>query len=391
MKKRFSALFAAAVLCVSLLIPAFSAGAAETPHFLAVNENLLPLEDRYITIIADGMYYVPYHALDVSSTGIDLGIYPVYNTAIRTLTIYNREKVIAFDLAGGTCTDRDGTVYSARAVTRNGQVYVPAKFICDYFDLSYTYFPETKFGPMVRIYSSSSRLSDEHFLAAAQMMMEDRLNDWRKNQTPVVTPVPSNTTGVRPSVSPSPAIPEKDKSDVRTYLAFRVDQTDGLGSLLARLEDNQIRGLFFFPADKLAEHDEDVRSVLCGGHAVGLMLSGETAEELLAQAQEGNLLLRQIAYCESFTVLLPEGIGRETEKEIENSGFLIWKTDVDALPNGESVSARSTAVMNAVDTYDERVYILSDCSSSASALMAWLISDLNEDRYQFRLAVETEI
>lgn len=410
MKKRILAVFAAVVLCLSLLVSSFSVGATETPHFVAVDIKLLQLEDRYIPIIADGIYYVPYHVLDVYSTDVDLGIYPVYNAAIRTLTIYNREKVIAFDLTTGTCSDRDGTVYSARAVTRNGQVYVPAKFICDYFGLKYTYFPETKFGPMIRIYTSSSRLNDKYFLAAAQMMMEDRLNDWRKNQAATVTPTPATTptTSARPTTStssttaprptqttptptPTPTDPEVDKSDVRTYLAFRADQADGLSSLLGRLEQYQVRALFFFPADELADYDDAVRRVLCSGHAVGLLVSGTTAEEITDSAAAGNRILRQIAHLHTYTVLAPEAAGTGTLASVREGGLLPWGTDVDALPNGQNVIVRTNNVLEETETYTENVYILSDCSTSGSALMARLLPELVEARYDLRLAVETEI
>lgn len=403
MKKRILAVFAALVLCLSVLASAFPVGAAETPHFVAVDINLLPLKEQYIPIIADGMYYVPYQVLDVSSnTGIDLGIYPVYNSAIRTLTIYNREKVIAFDLSAGTCSDRDGTIFSARAVTRNGQVYVPAKFICDYFGLKYTYFPETKYGPMIRIYTSSSRLNDDYFLAAAQMMMEDRLNDWRKDQAAQATPTPSAAASTRPSAttttsarptttSPKPTEPAVDKSDVRTYLAFRADQLDGLASLLNRLEYYHIQAMFFFPADELAQYDEAIRRVLCGGHGVGLMTSETSSEEIISDVAEGNRILRQIAYFGAYTILLPDGADADVLAEVRGSGLLVWEPDVDALPNGKNVSVRAASVLAQAERYKEKVNILSDCSSSASALMSWLMPALVEDQYDLRLAVETEI
>ena len=390
MKKRILAVFAALVLCLGVLAASLTAFATETPHFLAINENLLQLEDRYIPIVADGQYYVPYHALDVSSTGVDLGIYPVYNPAIRALTIYNREKVIAFDLAAGTCTDRDGMTYSTRAVMRNGQVYVPTRFICDFFDLTFSYFPETKFGPMIRICSASARLNDRHFLAAAQMQMEDRLRDWRKNQTPVTTPTVTPSWTPTPAVTPTPSH-TVDRSDVRTYLAFCVQQTDGLDVLLERLEWYQTKGLFFFPADDLVRYDEAIRRVLIDGHAVGLMLFGETEEELLDCARQSGCLLRQIAYTDVHTVLLPDGTDAQTAAALRAAGWLAWQTDVDARPDGWNVSSHAADVKRQMEGFDGTVYVLSDSSVSASALMTLLLPELLDEQYDLRLAVETEV
>jgi len=182
-----------------------------------------------------------------------------------------------------------------------------------------------------------------------------------------------------------------DKSDVRTYLAFRADQTDGLDTLLNRLEQHQLKALFFFPASDLAQHDAQIRRVLIGGHAVGLFLSGTTAQELANSAAEGNRLLRQIACTGTYTVLLPDGTDAQTAAALRDGGLLVWQTDVDALPNGQSVSTRASAVKGNVEKYSRAVYILSDCSTSASALMARLIPELIEDQYDLRLAVETEI
>ncbi len=408
MKKRISAAVVALVLCLSLLGSMRSAYATETPHFLAVNDSLLQLENRYIPILADGLYYVPYPALDVASTGVNLGIYPVYNSAIRTLTIYNREKVIAFDLTTGTCTDRNGVVYSCRVVTRNGQIYVPARFICDFFGLTYSYFPQTKFGPMIRICGDKAKLNDRYFVSAAQLQMEERLRDWRKNQAPAPTstptptptptpvkPTPTPTPSAKPTQSaepsPTPSDPKVDRSDVRTYLAFRADQTEGLNVLLNRLEGYRIKAVFFFPADDLAQYDAQIRRVLISGHAVGLTLSGTTAQELKDSAKEGNRILRQIAYTDTHTVLLPEGTGRKIAAELRQDGLLIWQTDVDATSNGESIGSRAEEIRNKVKTMDSAVYLLSDCKTSGAALMVRLIPELMNEQYDFRLAVETEL
>ena len=398
MKKRILAVFAALVLCLGVLTASLTAFATETPHFLAINENLLQLEDRYIPMIADGLYYVPYHALDISSTGVDLGIYPVYNPAIRALTIYNREKVIVFDLAAGTCTDREGMTYTARAVTRNGQIYIPAKFICDYFGLKYSYFPDTKFGPMIRICSASAKLPDRIFLAAAQMQMEDRLRDWRKNQAAVTpTPTPTSTpTPAEPTATPGPEVtptppPVVDKSDVSTYLAFRVEQDDGVTGILDQLERHQVKGVFFFPADDLARYDRTIRSVLIAGHAVGLSLSGETEDDLMAGGEEASRLLRQIAYIQVHTVLLPDGVDAQAASGLREGGWLVWQTDVDARFDGQRVIAQAEEVKSRMEEYDRAVYVLSDGSVSALALMTVLLPELEEDQYDLRLAVETQL
>lgn len=381
-------------LGLGLLTFSLSAGAAGDPCFLAINDNLQPLEGQYIPIAIDGQYYVPYTALDSSVTGLELGIFPVYTSLSNTLTIYNREQMLYFDLSSGTCTDRSGTSYETRAVNRNGRIYVPARFICEYFGLTYSS-KATVYGPLIRIRSASSRLDDNNFISLAQATMGDRLREWRKSQTAadpspaisVPTPPPASTS----TVPPVPEDPEIDKSGVHTYLAFRADRADGLEDLLAVLEQYQVQALFFFPAAELADYDDAVRSVLCGGHAVGLLVSGATAEEAAAQAAEGNRTLAKIAHLHTNTVLAPDAENDATREEIGAADLLCWRTDVDAQPDGRSASRQASAALESIDLYRSEVYILSDVSAAGAVLMERLLPELIQNRYDLRLAVETEL
>lgn len=377
MKKRVLSCLCALLLCLGLLSPSAFVNAAGDPYFMAVNDTLLSLENQYIPILINGQYYVPYTVLDRSATGINLGIFPIYNTILNTLQIYNLEQVITFDLTAGTCTDRNGSSLSARAVTRNGQIYVPARFVCDYFGLSCSV-RSTTYGPMVRICSSAAFLNDSRFVELAQMMMEDRLKEWRKDQSaeeePVAEPTPTPTPAVTPSAPSTPGgkDPETDKSHVRTYLAFRVEQADKLEMLLGRLEQYQVRALFFFPAEDLADYDDAVRTVLCMGHAVGLLSDGTTAQEVAAQTAEGNRILAQIAHLDTCTVLAPAVTEQTVEEELAAAGILLWPADTA----GE-------------ETQEERLYVLLDCADTVGSVEQ-TVSQLIRDRYDLRLAVETE-
>lgn len=395
MKKRILVLFCTLTLCLGLLALPLSVGAASDPCFMAVNENLLNLEDRFIPIAVDGQYYVPYTVLDSSLTGVDLGVSPIYNTARNTLTIYSRGQELTFDLASGTCTDRNGTSYPVRAVNRNGRIYVPARFICESFGLTYSS-RSTAYGPLVRIRNSSSRWDDSSFVENAQTRLEICLKEWRRSQSaavtevPVVTPVPTPSVPV-PVVTPTPADPDTDKSGVHTYLSFRVDQTDGLEAVLAELEQYQLQALFFFPAAELADYDEAVRSVLCGGHVVGFLVSGATAEEVTAETAEGNRTLARIAHLSSNTVLAPDVEGGAVEEELKAAGLVCWHTDIDATPDGRSASRQASTALGNIDLYRYEVYILSDTSAAGASLTRLLLPELVQDNYDLRLAVETEL
>jgi hypothetical protein len=398
-KKRILAALCAAALCLALAVPAV--GATGNPCFIAVNDSLLKLEDRYIPILVDGLYYVPYTALDSSVTGVDLGIYAFYNSTVNMLTIYNKEQLLIFDLTADTCTDRDGTSYTVRAINRNGRIYVPIRFVCVYFDLSYSC-RMTTYGQLVRVRSASARLDDNSFIAQAQMgMMESRLQEWRRNQqtetetpaattTPTPTPSPSPAVTTTPSTATTtPAVEEPtDKSDVALYIAFRADALQGLDALLTTLEQHQVRALFFFPAQELADWDEQVRQVLCAGHAVGLLLTADTGEEALTQAAQGQRTLGQIAHMGASAVLAPD-LDSDGEEALAQAGLLCWHTDVDALPDGSTARRQASAVLSKTDRYTRQVFLLSDASPEGASLLAQILPQLREDQYDLRLAVET--
>ncbi len=385
MKKKILACLCALIICVGIAVaPALAA----SPCFMAVNDTLLPLEEQYIPIAVNGQYYVPYHTLNSGVTGVELGIWPIYSVSANTLQIYNREQVLTFDLTAGNCKDQNGTTHAIRAVIRNGLIYIPVRFTCEYFGLTYSS-RVTTYGPMVRIRSASSSLSDNDFVSKAQQKMEERLRDWRNSQAAIEKPAPTPT--YVPVPTPSVTIPETDKSDVRTYLAFRAEETDGLDELLARLEYNQVNALFFFPADRIAEYDFAVRSVLCGGHKVGFLVSGTDVETIREETAQANRILAQIAHINTYMILAPNAEEPELLAEIEAAGLLCWATDLNAVPDGTLPYVQANSVYAGADEYSEKLCILSDTSSEGSILMGRLLSLLVEDNYALRLAVETEI
>lgn len=385
MKRRMISILCVLAVCAGFLAMTVSLGAANDPCFMAVNDTLLPLDSDYMPITVEGQYYVPYTALDSTATGVRLGIYPFYSTINNSLMIYTRDLSLTFDLSTGICTDQSGAVQTARAVTRNGRIYVPARFVCEHFGLAYSS-RNTEFGPLVRLRTGTAKWGDAQFVEQAQNLMAERLRDWRRAQTEPSEVSPSPTASPTPSVTPSaPAGQDADKSGVTMYLAFRADRTDGLDSLLTRLEFHQIHALFFFPAQELADYDEAVRKVLCGGHAVGLILTGEGTEENAGQLQRGNDLLTRIAHINTYTVLADD------PDAAAECGALCWTTDVDALPGDDTPARQAAVVLKAADLCRKRVCILSDASAEGTALMKQFLPAAIELRYSIRLAVETEL
>lgn len=395
MKKKIFSLLAALVLCLGLLVLPPAASAAGNPCFMALNNTLLELEDQYIPIVVSGLYYVPYTIFDNTLTSINLGVYPTMNAGENTLSLYSRQEFLTFNLDVGTCVDRDGQVYKVRAVNRNGRIYLPARFVSEFFGLSYSSMT-TQYGPMVRISSSPDVLSDAGFADAASMLMEGRLANWQRAQaaanTPTVTPTPNPVP--TPSPTPTPASPSgpdqpPDRSDVRAFLAVRHTGGQGLDALLNTLDRAEVCAVFFFPADSLADCDEAVRQVLCRGHTVGLLVSGTTGAELTAAAAEGNRLLARIARLETPIILAGEAPADALDAA-EAGGLLCWRGNVNAQPDGRTYTRRAAEVLEAAGAFRYEVRLTLDDSAAGAVLAGAVLQGLTESRYNLRPAVETE-
>ncbi len=380
-KKRVFAALCALVLCFGLISAPGPAHAANDPCFMAVNDNLLLLQDQFIPIQSNGQYYMPYTVLDGNATGLQLGIYPIHNTLRNTLLIYSRDEVISFDLSTGVCTDRNGTVLSARAVTRNGRVYVPVRFICERFGLTY-FNRNTTYGPLVRIRNSAYVLDDNTFVSLAQLMMEDRLQAYKAQ---------GGGSAQQPSTNPGMGGVDTDRSGVRTYLAFRADQIGGLDSVLQQLRQYQAKALFFFPADDLAQYDEAVRRVLCHGHGVGLLVSGTTQEQAVQQAARGNRLLARIAHINTPIVWAPQRTDMGGAEQEKDTGLLWWDGNVDGATGEKNTNQFANTILADVQRYRYEVRIEFTTTENGAAVLSRVLPQLVRDRYNLRLAVETEL
>ena len=378
MKKRFSAAVCALLLCAGLFAFPFTADAAGQPCFMALNNRLLDLEDQYMPIAVGGLYYVPYTVFDNTLTDIDLGVYLIMNQSENTLSLYSKQDFLTFYLSKGNSGDREGQLYESRAITRNGLIYLPARFVCDFFGLIYSS-QSTQYGPLVRIRTVDNTLSDAEFVAQADRLMADRLTRWEQTQAAEDSPTPS----------PTPTSSQSDRSGTNVYLGIRHSDGAGLDALLESLADSEVHATFFFPADELAGCDEAIRLVLCAGHQVGLLVSGTTAGEVIDSAAQGNRLLAGIALLETKIVLAADTGQDAVLDELESNGLLCWRDAVDGTPDGRTAYRQASSVLSAADARQYEVWITLDDSEAGAAVASRVIQGLRSAQYHITPAVET--
>lgn len=363
MKRWKMALLAAALLAaLALGMTGLASGSGAEVNLMAVNERvIMELTTENMPRTVGGVLYVPYTMLSSLSTGIDLGISSLYSATRRTVVVTNRgQKGVIFDLQTNTAQDLDGNPVPARAMVRNSTVFVPIDWLCEYFGtISCTRTP-TRYGTLIRVTSASAILSDESFVDAADNLLASSLAHYLESAGNAnVQPTPSG--GVQVSEPPSGA---------ELYLAFRCGDE---GEECARLaEGRELRTLFLFTPEQLEQRDGLVRRLAGAGHTVGLLLTGESAEDCLTQGSAGAALLAAIARYPALVVSAPnlDGPGRE---ELAGAGYALW----DAGVFGKDYSSGSALVRGLSPR--RMNYVELDCGSGGAAFLREVLAAMDEE------------
>jgi len=392
MKKRLLALLCAAVLCISML-PARAINVGDV-YFTAVNLKLLPLSMETMPTWVNGVLYVPASVFDSAATGVDLGLYCSQSSTNNTVTLYTLKQMLVFDLSRGTAYDHhSGQSVSARAVNRNGRIYLPVEKVCNFFGLedSYNYTP---YGYLVRIRSEAAGFNDADFIDAASIPMASSLQEFLRSQQPPDKPKPP-VTAEPPVVENDPQKPpitggeELPKARVQICLGFRCETGEGLEGILNVLDRYESRGMFFFSSEQLVAQDDLVRRVVGSGHGIGLLADGATAEDSLRRMEIGNGFLSHIARTAATGTLAPE----EQRETLEAENWACWRETVDGLPrNNERAAAAVQRILRGIGTRSRTVRVTLDDSVATANLLPGLLDSLSRqgNREEFRVILPME-
>ena len=161
-----------ALLCLALLL-ALAPAAYSTADitFLAVNDTIpIALSSATMPFYANSLLYIPLSLFDVDT----LGVVPLYDSASRTLTLFNDARALHFDLDEGTMTNENGTIFSAQVISRGGQLFVPALYCAYHFGLSVSFLTSIGGYSVVRFTTGSQVYDDELFIEKANNLIEYR-------------------------------------------------------------------------------------------------------------------------------------------------------------------------------------------------------------------------
>lgn len=390
MKKRVIVLLCVLALCLACLPLAMGVEATENIYLVGINDAVMLnlINDTYMPVRRLGVIYAPYTILDNK----DLGLSYAVNRTNGTFTVFNREKTLIFYTNGDGCYDKSGNTYSDRVFSRNGNFYLPLRFLATFFDLTYSYYNiPMKEGiiPIVRLCNDRSQLTDGQFgsavagLAAQSITQYVAAHTTPSPSTPATvaptasatpTPTPSKPSVILPtSPTPTPSAPPKA---VTFSLAISAEDGAGFSDILKVLEQNHLSALFFFSVDDLVDRDEDVRAAAAKGHQIGLIL-GETDPN--GDFSRGNQLLRHILRSETNLVLL-----KNTTERDEN--WCVWQTSVTL--RGRTAQAQAKNLLSDLEGRGLSRLTFTD-SSAASATLRRFLAELKNRSYTYRIPTET--
>lgn len=382
LKQLSMALLAFALLFVLSVPP--GGASASSYYFTALNERIQPLSNSTMPVLVktsrSSTLYIPLSLFDSRATGVDLGVY-CGGDGKPTATLYSRSQSLTFDLDSGTTFSGDGDQKLCMALWRNGRVYVPANWVCNYFGLTLSMLT-TDYGDLVRITNGSEALNNEQFLDAASNNLQYCLNLYNQalaSDTPA-SPTPSAS---KPSVSPAPTESQNPDS-LRVALAFRCTEGD-VEALLDTLDSRSQTALLLFDPAQLAEQASLVRRAAASGHTIGLTVAAETAEEALTALTEGNRLLQAICYTRSRVAELSGGAAAQSSI-LEEHGWRIWVGQVDA---AETEGLTSSGLYRSITREADPVRVT--LSPSAASLLGQLQARLIAGGHTLYTPTESEL
>lgn len=378
--RRFSACLLAIVMMLGLFIP--PASAAEL-YFTSINDHLAPLTADTMPVWSGGALYVPYTVFDTATNGNnDLDLNCSYNRARGTFALFNLKRMLSFDLNTGECwNEMTQEPYSAKAILRNNIPYLSLARVCEFFSLEYSYtpIPTVSQGYLVRIKNDQVVLSDARFIDAASDFINRRLREYNQSLNP--TPQPPSTPTV-PSNEP------EDSSHVSTYLAIRNEDSQGLTAMLDTLENTSTYALFLLTPEVISQNSQLVRRILGSGHSLGIWANSTDPVQARAILEEGNRLLKALAYTRTTVAAVP----KELRSGLEDEGWVCWNESFSFAPSSSATSRTfSESVLKQLSGRTRTTYLTLEGGVSVSRILPMLLRQLESNHFDINIPLETRL
>ena len=346
----------AVLLCLSLLLPLFSASnpsyAADSYLITIAEDQVLDsVGDNEMAVYIDGIIYAPYTTLQKMNS-----VYANYNEAEQLVTVYRVGAIMYFELDTGLTYDLQQRSIRVSAKMRDGVPYLPVSIVTAWMGMYFSYISAESSGvgyPVIRLASDKPALADNVILSrnASRLRSVARARNKASGievpADPVV--VPPRTTALLFT-----GLPEVLPADENGNLP-----TQPLSSLLSVLEGNTMPAAFFLKREELLPGAEPLRSLVSRGFSVGILLS--SAEDPVAEAQACSQLYAQLLH-QRVRLVCSAGLELTEEQKtaLADAGFVLWSPSLDPdtgdLSSGKLLSAAQKALRNAPEQSSLRLY-----------------------------------
>ena len=304
-RKRLLSLLLSVLMLCTLLPP--RASAAPTLYFTAVNDRMCDLNDETMPFWQNGLLYVAGATVDGPD---DLGIRYSYNQEKSVAILYKGQRVLYCDLTAGTMeNNRTGEQYAGSPIVRSGMVFFPITALAKIFDLKYS---STKiaYGYLLRIRDDNAVLSDEYFIDAATDPIQKRYAQYER----------AHAAAEQENETPAQVETPVRRDDLTVYLLLPAANGSMLTQLLSTLENYQSHATLLLTPELLESAGDGVRRAAATGNAVALCISAETADEALAQIEQGNDALWRAAGLRTRLVYL-ESADKTLRAAVAGAGY----------------------------------------------------------------------
>ena len=346
----------AVLLCLSLLLPLFSASnpsyAADSYLITIAEDQVLDsVGDNEMAVYIDGIIYAPYTTLQKMNS-----VYANYNEAEQLVTVYRVGAIMYFELDTGLTYDLQQRSIRVSAKMRDGVPYLPVSIVTAWMGMYFSYISAESSGvgyPVIRLASDKPALADNVILSrnASRLRSVARARNKASGievpADPVV--VPPRTTALLFT-----GLPEVLPADENGNLP-----TQPLSSLLSVLEGNTMPAAFFLKQEELLPGAETLRELVSRGFSVGILLS--SAEDPVAEAQACSQLYAQLLH-QRVRLVCSAGLELTEEQKtaLADAGFVLWSPTLDPdtgdLSSGKLLSAAQKALRNAPEQSALRLY-----------------------------------
>ena len=358
-----------ALLLVLALTVAFAASApsarAESVCFISINDTLLDLSTQ--PVFLSGTAYVPARVFE------NFRIYNSFFTSENTAMLFTESMQLYFELSSGNTYDETGRYYSAQGILRNGQAYLPAKFVCSQFGLGYSFIPSDGHGDILRLTNGAQYLTDDKFQSAASILMDSYYSAWSGQPSPA---------SPAPGMSPEPTeTPPPDRTDTEVLVSFSGLPTQ---RILDLLRVNEIRACFLLSPEEIAAAPDTVRRLIAEGHSAGV----RCGEDARADYEAAASLLYDAA------CVLPLLVGSDEAPDAcremaARCGLAYLGCDIDAVRAGEGVSS-APVVTSQIEFSVDRVSVRFSCGGSTGDILPDVLQYLRDNQFSVRAPRETD-